>query len=103
MRVLERAERLGLISELELQVRPTALTAFAKGRGVNSWRFPRTVLQRLSVDDPKGLEPGEPWRQLEQHSRELTVSEPQHERADESERQHGVPTGPEFRWRVVET
>jgi len=55
------------------------------------------------VDDPKGLEPGEPWRQLKQRGRELPVSEPQHERADESEQQHGVPTGPEFRWRVVET
>jgi len=30
----------------------------------------------LSVDDPKGLEPGEPWRQLEQRGRELPVSEP---------------------------
>ena len=39
VRVLERAERLGLISELELQVRLTALTAFAKSRGVKSWRF----------------------------------------------------------------
>ena len=52
VRVLERAERLGLISELELQVRLTALTAFAKGRGVKSWRFRQAVLQRLLVDDP---------------------------------------------------
>ena len=77
--------------------------AFAKGRRVKSWRFRRAVLQRLLVDYPKGLEPGEPWRQLEQHSRELPVSEPQHERADESEQQHGVPACLEFRWRVVET
>ena len=76
VRVLERAERLGLISELELQVRLTAFTAFAKVRGVKSWRFRQAVLQRLSVDDPKGLEPSEPWRQLEQRGRELPVSEP---------------------------
>ena len=42
-----------------------SLTAFAKSRGVKSWRFRQAVLQRLSVDDPKGLEPGEPWRQLD--------------------------------------
>ena len=52
VRVLERAERLGLISELELQVRLTALTAFAKGRGVKSWRFRQALLQRILVDDP---------------------------------------------------
>jgi len=80
-----------------------SLTAFAKSRGIKSWLFRRAVLQRLWVDDPKGLEPGEPWRQLEQRGRELPVSEPQYERADESEQQHGVPVGPEFRWRVVET
>jgi hypothetical protein len=37
--VLARAERLGLISESELQVRLSALTAFAKAAGVKSWRF----------------------------------------------------------------
>ena len=59
VRVLERAERLGLISERELQTRLTALTAFAKGAGVKSWRFRRAVLQKGSVDDPQGLEPRE--------------------------------------------
>ena len=44
VRVLERAERLGLISERELQARLTALTAFAKGAGVKSWRFRKSVL-----------------------------------------------------------
>ena len=43
VRVLERAERLGLISELELQVRLTALTAFAKVRGIGCLG-PSTVL-----------------------------------------------------------
>ena len=42
--VLERAERLGLISELELQTRLTALTAFAKGAGAKSWRFRKSLL-----------------------------------------------------------
>ena len=44
VRVLERAERLGLISELELQSRLTALAAFAKGAGAKSWRFRTSVL-----------------------------------------------------------
>lgn len=52
VRVLERAERLGLITELELQHRLTALTAFAKAAGVCSWRFRQSVLQQVSVDDP---------------------------------------------------
>ncbi|MDA1055623.1 MAG: reverse transcriptase/maturase family protein [Planctomycetota bacterium] len=52
VRVLERAERLGLSSELELQTRLTALTAFAKGAGVKSWRFRQSVLKQVAVDDP---------------------------------------------------
>ena len=52
VRVLERAERLGLISELELQHRLTALTAFAKAAGVRSWRFRQSVIQQVAVDDP---------------------------------------------------
>ncbi|MDZ4848118.1 MAG: reverse transcriptase/maturase family protein [Pirellulaceae bacterium] len=52
LRVLERAERLGLISEVELQIRTTALTAFATSGGVKSWRFRQSVLQKNSVDDP---------------------------------------------------
>ena len=50
-----------------------------------------------------GLVPGYPWRQLVRRGRELPVSEPDHERTDEPEQQHGVPPGPEFRWKVVET
>jgi hypothetical protein len=52
VRVLERAERLGLLSERELQARLTSLTAFAKGAGVKSWQFRNSVLQPLSVNDP---------------------------------------------------
>ncbi len=52
VRVLERAERLGLISQLELQHRLTALTAFAKAAGACSWRFRQSVLQQVVVDDP---------------------------------------------------
>ena len=52
IRVLERAERLGLISALKLQNRLTALTAFAKAAGVRSWRFRQSVLQQVAVDDP---------------------------------------------------
>jgi len=52
VKVLARAERLGLISESELQVRLSALTAFAKGARVKSWRFRQSVLQQPSVGDP---------------------------------------------------
>jgi retron-type reverse transcriptase len=52
VRVLERAERLGLLSERELQARLTSLTAFAQGAGVKSWRFRNSVLQPLAVNDP---------------------------------------------------
>lgn len=50
--VLQRAQRLHLISELDLQTRLEAATAFAKGAGANSWRFRRAVLQQPSVDGP---------------------------------------------------
>ena len=52
VRVLERAERLGLISESDLQQRLTALTAFAQAAGVRSWRFRKSVLQPFVVNDP---------------------------------------------------
>jgi hypothetical protein len=52
VRVLQRGERLGLISQRELQVRLTSLAAFAKGAGVKSWRFRNSVLQPLAVNDP---------------------------------------------------
>lgn len=52
VRVLERAERLGLISELNLQERLTALTAFSTAAGARSWRFRESVLQDAWVDDP---------------------------------------------------
>ncbi len=55
VRVLERAERLGLISESDLQQRLVALTAFAKAAGAKSWRFRSSMLQQSVVNDPKRL------------------------------------------------
>jgi len=55
VRVLERAERLGLLSESNLQQRLTSLTAFTQAAGVKSWRFRHRVLQERMVDDPKRL------------------------------------------------
>jgi hypothetical protein len=52
VRYLEQAHRLGQISDLELQLRLTALTAFARSAEVKSWRFRIGVLQRLAVRDP---------------------------------------------------
>ena len=52
VRVLERAERLGLISESNLQQRLVALTAFSQAAGVKSWQFRKSVVQPSSVNDP---------------------------------------------------
>ena len=102
VRVLERAERLGLISESKLQQRLTSLTAFARAAGARSWRFRHRVLYPNAVNGPIGLEPGEPRRQLEQRCGELPDGEPQQERPDEPHEQQRFPAGPEFRgnkWR----
>ena len=50
VRVLERAERLGLIRESNLQQRIVALTAFSQAAGVKSWRFRQSVLLPLVVN-----------------------------------------------------
>ena len=98
VRVLERAERLGLLSESNLQQRLASLTAFARAADAKSWRFRRRVLEERLVDDPERLEPGEPWRQLGQRRGELPDGEPQHERTDEPHEQQRLSPGPEFRW-----
>lgn len=43
--LLEKAEKLGLINELELQQRLNSLTAFAKSAGVKSWQFRNSTLK----------------------------------------------------------
>ncbi len=52
VRFLEKAYRLGLVSDAELQQRLTALTAFTKAAGVRSWKFRCSVLQPWSVNEP---------------------------------------------------
>lgn len=52
IRFLEKAYRLGLISDLALQPRVTSLTAFAKCGGVRSWKFRSAVLEPCKVDEP---------------------------------------------------
>lgn len=52
VRILERAERLGLLSEVKLQQRLASLTAFSKAAGAKSWQFRRAALQERMVDDP---------------------------------------------------
>jgi hypothetical protein len=97
VRVLERAERLGLVSESALQQRLAALVAFSTAGGAKSWTFRRAVLQKGRVDDAKGLEPREPWRRVGQRRGELPDGEPQRERPDEPHEQQRLPPGPEFR------
>ncbi len=53
MRILEDLFELGYISESELQRRAGSLTAFITTRGVSSWRYLATVLQRLKVGGPR--------------------------------------------------
>ena len=50
VRDLERAARLGLITERELQIRMEAATAFVRGADVKSWRFRQAALQNVVVD-----------------------------------------------------
>ena len=50
--VLERARRLGLLSELAVQVRLNSQSAFAISAGTKSWRFRQAMLKRHAVDDP---------------------------------------------------
>jgi hypothetical protein len=52
VRFLERAYRLGLLNDLDLQKRLTSLSAFAKGGEVCSWKFRTSVLQPYTVDEP---------------------------------------------------
>jgi RNA-directed DNA polymerase len=50
--LLEKAHRLGLLSDLDLQSRLASLTAFARGGGVRSWKFRHSVLEPSQVDEP---------------------------------------------------
>ena len=52
VRFLEKAFRLGLVSDLDLQKRLTSLTAFAKSGRVRSWKFRTSVLEPWQVDEP---------------------------------------------------
>ena len=52
VRFLEKAYRLGLLSDLDLQKRLTSLTAFAKSGRVRSWKFRTSVLEPWQVDEP---------------------------------------------------
>lgn len=52
VRFLAKAYRLGLLSDLQLQQRLTSLTAFARGAGVQSWKFRTSVLETCLVDEP---------------------------------------------------
>lgn len=51
VRTLERAWRLGVVSDSELQQRLESLAAFARGAGVKSWQFRSSVLNSSLVGD----------------------------------------------------
>jgi RNA-directed DNA polymerase len=52
VRLLEKAYRLGLLSDLDLQKRLASLTAFTRSGGVQSWKFRTSVLEPSEVDEP---------------------------------------------------
>jgi hypothetical protein len=52
VRFLERAYRLGMLTDLDLQKRLTSLTAFSQSGDVCSWKFRTAVLQPGAVDEP---------------------------------------------------
>ncbi len=51
--------------------------------GVKSWTFRRAALQEGGSNDPRRLEPREPWRRVGQRRNELPDGDPQRERPDE--------------------
>jgi retron-type reverse transcriptase len=53
LRQLERDFAMGAIDERDLQQRATALTAFATGADVKSWKFRKRVLKRSSVSSQR--------------------------------------------------
>jgi hypothetical protein len=52
VRFLERAYRLGMLTDLDLQKRLTSVTAFSQSGDVCSWKFRTAVLQPNAVDEP---------------------------------------------------
>jgi len=91
MAFCEGRMRLGVWSDLEGQKHAAALLGFV--RQVRSWRFRNQVLDDLGRW-PKGLEPGDPRRELEQQSAELPVGEPEQQQSGQSQQQHRIPGRP---------
>ena len=63
------------IGDQEFSDRATSLTAFGIAGRTKSLQFRQKTLQSFQVNG-HGIEPGEPWRQLEQQRVELPISEP---------------------------
>ncbi len=94
LRVLDDLHAQHEISEVELQQRLTALTAFVLP--ARSHRFRRRVMERIrSV--AIGHEPGEPGRQLEQQREQLPRWEPQQQQPGQQQQQPGLPPCPQLR------
>jgi hypothetical protein len=87
----ERTYLCGQWSELHLQQRMQALLAFVMP--ADSWAYRRHVLERFGLV-ARGLEPGDPGRQLEQQRQELPGHEPQQQLAGQQEQQQRVPVRP---------
>ena len=86
----------GRWTELLLQQRMQALVAFTLPARSRPWR--RQVLHRFGVV-ANGLEPRDPWRQLEQleqlgQRQELPVREPQQQQPGQQEQQQRIPCRP---------
>ena len=90
-RQYERAYVRGQWTELHLQQRMQALLAFVMPADTLAYR--QHVLERFGVV-AKGLEPGDPGRQLEQQRQELPGHEPQQQLAGQQEQQYRVPVRP---------
>jgi RNA-directed DNA polymerase len=97
--ILAKLHDAGELSELAVQQRLTALTAFALPTA--SHRFRSSVWRQIR-SAAIGLEPGEPGRQLEQQREQLPRREPQQQQPRQHEQQHRVSGGPQLRPRVLD-
>lgn len=94
LRLIQKLQERGDITETGVQHRLTALTAFVLP--VRCWAFRHGVMRKFrSV--AIGLEPDEPGRQLEQQREQLPRREPQQQQPGQHEQQHRLPHSPQLR------
>ena len=99
LRALAHLHESGRLTEMQVQQRLTAITAFVLPTRSHGLRK-RAMEKIRSV--VIGHEPGEPGRQLEQQRQQLPRREPQQQQPVQLEQQHRVPGGSQLRPPVLD-